>query len=352
MAGEPSHGGRPDVKFSAIQSWVGCAFLGISLSGCAGTAQPTLAPQYLAAREEAPAPKANVDPDEKFNRQVFDNNQKFNHDILYPAARSYNENVPEEVRDRIDAFTTNLGEPMVFANNILQLRFEAAATTFGRFAVNSTIGLGGLFDIAAGQGMTHQSGDFGQTMYVYGYRDSAFLMLPVVGPTNYRDAIGTGIEFAASLPAAALIPARYASLASQVDLAGTVTSPLSNLSKAEDMKTLEESSIDFYSMLRSVSQQKRQAELDEALNTSALTAPPKPRDPNAIEPVLELVSSPTMLQKRQMTDVPKMQTADRAAVVLVGPPTPVDMQKSPAEEMSPAEEQASPALEQKSPAEE
>jgi phospholipid-binding lipoprotein MlaA len=285
----------------------------------------------LASAEKEEEPKTISDPNEKFNRSVFESNQDFNHSVLYPVAKAYNENVPEEVRDRIDAFTTNLNEPMVFANNVLQLRPAAAATTLGRFALNSTLGLGGLFDVAATQGMSKQSGDFGQTMYVWGYRDSSYLVLPIVGPTNVRDAIGTGVEFAAQLPAAALIPTKVATLASRVDLAGTVTSPLTNLSKAEHMETLEESSVDFYSMLRSVTDQKRQAELQEALDTSALTSTPPPPDPNAIEPVMTLVSSPTMLQSRQMTDVPKMRVPQQRTVVIVGPPsadtaTPVDTQ--------------------------
>lgn len=342
------------MRVRAILNWVGCALVGVSLSACASTSPPGLSPQHLAAQEDDSTPKPVTDPNEAFNRKVFENNQQFNHEVLYPVAAGYNNNVPEGVRDRIDAFTTNLAEPMTFANNILQLRFEAAATTFGRFAMNSTVGVGGLFDVAATQGMSHQSGDFGQTMYVWGYRDSAYVVLPVLGPTTVRDAIGTGIEFGATIPAAALIPSRYASLASHVDLAGTVTSPLSNLSKVEDLKTLEDSSIDFYSMLRSVSQQKRQAELQEALDTSALTSTPKPRDPNAIEPVTELVSSPMMLEKRNVTDVPKMtRTAERTSIVVVGPPKPAGMERSPAEEdVSPAEEQSSPAQEQKSPAEE
>ncbi len=343
-----------DVKVSAILNWVGCVLVGASLSACASASPPALTPQHLAATEDDPTPKTSADPNEAFNRQMFENSQGFNHNVLYPVAEAYINNVPESVRDRIDAFTTNLAEPMTFANNVLQLRPEAAATTFGRFAVNSTLGVGGLFDIAAPQGMAHQSGDFGQTMYVWGYRDSAFLMLPILGPTTYRDAIGGGVEFAATLPVPALIPSRYATLASHVDLAGTVTSPLTNLSKAEDMKTLEDSSIDFYSMLRSVSQQKRQAELDEALNTSALTGTPPVPDPNAIEPVTTLVSSPMMLEKRNLTDVPKMASTagdHGGSLVIVGPPTPV--QASPAEEeASPAEEQASPAQEQRSPAEE
>jgi phospholipid-binding lipoprotein MlaA len=336
-----------DVKVNAILNWVGCVLVGASLSACASASPPALAPQHLASTTDEAEPKAIADPNEKFNRSVFDNNQQFNHDVLYPVAKSYNENVPESVRDRIDAFTTNLAEPMIFANNVLQLRPQAAATTLGRFALNSTLGLGGLFDVAETQGMSHQSGDFGQTMYVWGYRDSSYLVLPVFGPTNVRDAIGSGVEFAATLPAAALIPTKIATLTSQIDLAGTVTSPLSNLSKAEDMKTLEESSIDFYSMLRSVTEQKRQAELQEALDTSALTGTPPVPDPNAIEPVTTIVSSPTLLEKRQITDVPKMAsaaTSHGSSLVIVGPPTPM--------QASPAEEQASPAQEQRSPAEE
>ncbi len=306
---------------SAIHSWVGCIFVGIALSGCASTGASVSSPTYLASAEKDDVPKTIADPNEKFNRSVFESNQDFNHSVLYPAAKAYNENVPEEVRDRLDAFTTNLNEPMVFANNVMQLRPAAAVTTLGRFALNSTLGLGGLFDVAATQGMSKQSGDFGQTMYVWGYRESSYLVLPIIGPTNVRDAIGTGVEFAAQIPAAALYPTKFATLASRVDMAGTVASPLTNLSKAEDMQTLEDSSVDFYSMLRSVTDQKRQAELQEALDTSALTSTPPPPDPNAIEPVMTLVSSPTMLQSRQMTDVPKMRPAKPRTVVIVGAPS-------------------------------
>lgn len=309
------------MKSSAILSWVGCVFVGVGLSGCAGTGTSAPSPDYLASAEKDDLPKTISDPNEKFNRSVFDSNQDFNHSVLYPAAKAYNENVPEEVRDRLDAFSTNLNEPMVFANNVMQLRPAAAATTLGRFALNTTLGLGGLFDVAATQGLSKQSGDFGQTMYVWGYRDSSYLVLPVIGPTNVRDAIGTGVEFAAQIPAAALVPTKIATLASRVDLAGTVASPLTNLSKAEDMQTLEESSVDFYSMLRSVTDQKRQAELQEALDTSALTSTPPPPDPNAIEPVMTLVSSPMMLENRQMTDVPKTRAPKQRTVVIVGSPS-------------------------------
>jgi phospholipid-binding lipoprotein MlaA len=318
--------------------------LGAGLSACA-TAGPSLPPaDHLVSPEQTDTPRPISDPNEDFNRSVFESNQKFNHAVLYPAAKAYNDGVPEAVRDRVDAFTTNLSEPMVFANNVLQFRLKAAATTLGRFAVNSTLGLGGLFDVAAAEGLSHQSGDFGQTLYVWGFRDSNYLVLPIVGPTNVRDAIGSGIELIAQLPAAALMPAQIASTANVVNVAGTVASPLADLSKAEDMQTLEESSMDFYTMLKSVTHQKREAELQEALYTSALTGPPVPSDPNAIEPVMVLVSSPTMIEKPQtvvaqskpdetVADGPTVSSFMQrgGTVVVVGPPTPVPVSQEEAE---------------------
>lgn len=329
---EARAGGIRDVKNWSILKVAGSVLLVASLSACAGAPVIPPPPQHLASPEKDEEPKAISDPNEAFNRSVFENNQTFNHAVLYPVARAYNENVPEPVRDRIEAFSTNLSEPMVFANDVLQLRPKAAVTTLGRFAFNSTVGIGGLFDVAATQGLKHQSGDFGQTMYVWGYRDSSYLVLPVVGPTNVRDAIGSGVEFAAQLNSGAFIPTSVQSMKSvadfiedtesirnAVDVAGTVTTPLTNLSKAQDMETLEDSSVDFYSMLRSVTDQKRQAELQEALITSALTGTPQPPDPNAIEPVMVLASSPTMLELQRARSV-SPETA--GTIVVIGPPVP------------------------------
>jgi phospholipid-binding lipoprotein MlaA len=159
------------------------------------------------------------------------------------------------------------------------------------------VGIGGLFDVAETQQLAHQSGDFGQTLYVWGVRDSPYLILPILGPTNVRDAVGSGIEFAAQIPVGGLYPARLAATAQNVSTAGTILGPLSDLSKVEDLEALEQSSLDFYTMLRSVADQKRQADLHEALETSALTAPPVPADPNAIEPVMVLTASPAWSEK-------------------------------------------------------
>lgn len=255
-------------------------------------------PEFLASPDQPAGPPPTSDPWEQQNRAVFEGNQEINHNVIYPLARAYNDNVPEQVRDRVDAFTTNLNEPVVFANNVLQLRMEAAATTLVRFAMNSTLGIGGLFDIAASQDLPHQSGDFGQTLYVWGVRESPYMVLPILGPTNLRDAVGNGLEFAAQIPAGAIYPAGMATtVAGHVGTAGAVLGPMSDLRKAGDMQALEESSLDFYSRLRTAAEQKRQAELQEAIETSAFTAPPSPPDPNAIEPVTVLTASPAFVEK-------------------------------------------------------
>ena len=234
-----------------------------------------------------PADAAEVsDPFEKMNRSTFERNLRFNHSVIYPAAKAYHNVVPEPVRNSIGNFVSNLDEPFVFANDVLQLRLEAAATTVGRFSVNSTVGVGGLFDVATKQKLLQQSGDFGQTLYVWGMRNSPYLVLPVIGPTNVRDLIGTTVEiataipafaatipaYAASVPADSLLPTHIATAANNLTVAGSVASPLTKLDQADQMAQLEDSSIDFYSMLRSVVNQKRQAELDEAVQTSGWTA--------------------------------------------------------------------------------
>jgi phospholipid-binding lipoprotein MlaA len=277
---------------------IAALMIAAGLSACASTEGGMPRPEFLASPDQPAEPPEISDPLEQQNRAVFEDNQQINHEIIYPLARAYNDNVPEDVRDRIDAFTTNLGEPVVFANNILQLRMAAAATTLARFALNSTVGVGGLFDVAASEQLTHQSGDFGQTLYVWGVRDSPYLVLPILGPTNVRDAVGSGIEFVAQIPAAGLYPTGLAAtMAGHVSTAGSVLSPMSDLRKVGDLETLEQSSLDFYSMLRSFADQKRQAELREALETSAWTAPPSPHDPNAIEPVMVLTASPAFVEK-------------------------------------------------------
>ncbi len=118
------------------------------LVGACATGPQVPPPSYLAKADAPVEPGEPADPMEQMNRKVQDFNNSVNHGLVYPIAKAYRESVPEPVRDRIDAFTTNLSEPMTFANNVLQLRPDAALVTLARFITNSTVGLGGLFDVA------------------------------------------------------------------------------------------------------------------------------------------------------------------------------------------------------------
>lgn len=286
----------------------GCAASGFSLPSPERLAShdPSLEPRDARAALDAPKDLAALpgeptevsDPLESMNRSVFERNQRFNHAVVYPVAKAYRNNVPEPVRDSVEAFASNLTEPMVFANDVLQLRLGAAATTVGRFAINSTLGGAGLFDVATRQNLPHQSGDLGQTLYVLGMRDSPYLVLPVIGPTNLRDLVGTTAELAATIPAGefvGLLSTQVASTVSNLGVAGTAASPFTKLGQADQMQELEESSIDFYSMLRSVVYQKRQAELQEALETSGWAAHPSaPSSPDG--PGTASVTAASLLQ--------------------------------------------------------
>ena len=331
------------VVFGRVGNSVSAIALAAMLSACASRAP--VEPQFLASPGRTSAPttaSTPTDPNERMNRAVFENNQEINHSVIYPVAKSYRDSVPEPVRDSIDAFTSNIGEPFIFANNVLQLRFPAAATTLGRFIVNSTFGIGGLIDVATPEGMTRQTGDFGQTLYVWGVRDSEYLVLPVVGPTNTRDAIGNGFELAAQLFMGSVLPTSAATAANHMGAAGTVASPIASLSKVDQMQQLETSSLDFYTMLRSVVEQKRQAELRAALRESPLSSIPGLEDSSGPEAATPLVSPALMSPALQSPALesptlqsPALESPAISSPALVAPPTPAERPKKQASDRAP-----------------
>jgi phospholipid-binding lipoprotein MlaA len=239
----------------------------LCFGGCATNTLSTLEAGYLGSAAKSSIPTEIADPFEASNRAVFEQNQKFYKAAVYPTAKAYGGATGAPLRQRIEAFAGNASEPATFANNVLQLRPAAAATTLARFAINTTVGLGGLFDVAADQNLARQTGDLGQTFYVWGARDSQYLVLPIIGPTTVRDALGSGLEMAAQVPLGLILPQRAASIVGGI---GSVGGPLTGLSRVEELQALEDSSLDFYVALRSIVGQKRQAELDQALAGSLL----------------------------------------------------------------------------------
>lgn len=200
-------------------------------------------------------PPAQVsDPLEPANRAVYALNNGFNTVVTFPLTKGYETIVPPPARQAVAAGISNLNEPTVFANNILQGRFSSALITLERFIVNSTIGVGGLVDVAALGGLPKQTGDFGQTLFVWGWRDSPFIMMPLLGPATIRDGIGFGVDSAAS-------PGMYAVFRVGGRVPPAAIGGFDGLRRAKDLQTVDETAVDPYARLRSVYYQNRRQEL-------------------------------------------------------------------------------------------
>jgi phospholipid-binding lipoprotein MlaA len=158
-----------------------------------------------------------------------------------------------------------LKEPRIFVNNVLQLRMAAAAYTASRFVFNTTFGLGGLFDVAGREGIGQQSGDFGETLFVWGVSDGAYVVLPYTGPATTRDAFGSIVDMAAD-PLGWLIGTKFLSTATHVAVSAGTTS-LDAADRLGQLKQAEDASIDFYSFIRSGYYQTRRAELRGAIGS-------------------------------------------------------------------------------------
>ena len=137
------------------------------------------------------AAAANNDPLESLNRVFFSFNQTLDEVFIKPAAKSYEKIMPSFFKDRLSDFFSNLGDVATGANQLLQFRFDEGFETVGRVAVNSTVGLGGLFDVASEMNLKKGDEDFGQTMGAWGIGQGPYLVLPFFGSTTLRDLTGT-----------------------------------------------------------------------------------------------------------------------------------------------------------------
>ncbi|MFA5967765.1 MAG: MlaA family lipoprotein [Sphingomonas sp.] len=144
------------------------------------------------------ARRGNVpgDPLENVNIKVFDVTQSVDKAVTGPIAHTYKHTLPNPVRSGLRNFFGNLNEPVIFLNFLLQIKPGKAMETVGRFAVNSTIGGAGLFDVAKKKpfNLPHRPNGFADTMGYYGVKPGPFFYLPIVGPTTLRDAIGDGLD--------------------------------------------------------------------------------------------------------------------------------------------------------------
>jgi len=252
----------------ALAAWMTAVL--ITLGGCSSTGKgPSTGTNATASAE---IDEAN-DPIEGVNRFVFDVNLKLDEYALKPVAKGYRAAFPLLVRDGVHNFLDNLKSPIVFMNDVLQANVSGAHATFGRFLINSTIGIGGLFDIAGNNGLKGHSADFGQTLGVWGVPEGPYLVLPIFGPSNPRDTVGLVAD---SFADPFSILAEENGLTYLIFVRAGVSAVDSRSRTIELYDDLQRNSLDFYSAARSLYRQRRQAEiqhrasLEEANPTSAV----------------------------------------------------------------------------------
>ena len=197
------------------------------------------------------------DPFEQTNRSVFDFNNTLDENIFLPGARFYVSVVPEPARDVVHNFLINLDLPVTFANDVLQGQLDRSGETMMRTLVNTTVGVGSLFDVATRIGIPYHTEDFGQTLAVYGVPAGPYLILPVVGPNPPRDLIGNVADIY-------LDPTTYITIREHVWWSigrGTLSSLDLRSRNIETLESIERTSVDYYASVRSLYRQNRNNEI-------------------------------------------------------------------------------------------
>jgi phospholipid-binding lipoprotein MlaA len=198
-----------------------------------------------------------ADPIALWNRGMFYFNDKFYFWVAKPVARGYSFIVPEPVRESVANFFANITAPVRVANNILQLKFKRAASEVGRFGVNTTLGIAGLFDVAGDQlGVEMHEEDLGQTLGHYGFGHGIYIVWPLLGPSSLRDTVGfVGDIF--------LDPVYYIERRRDA-IAIRAYGSMNDLSlRIGDYEALKEAAIDPYVALRNVYIQLRKKQVEE-----------------------------------------------------------------------------------------
>jgi phospholipid-binding lipoprotein MlaA len=227
-----------------------------------------LAVATSAARAQTPE-----DPYEKINRRFYTSGMDADRKYLQPAAHLYQRLTPGLIGIAIHNFITNLSEPVVVGNDILQLRVQRAANDFARLVTNTTFGIGGIIDLAKRQGLPHRDNDFGVTLGRLGVKPGAYLFLPFLGPTDVRDAIGMGVDTLMSPLAWARFPGHF-TLEVTTTIAGAFDK---RITAQAQLDAVTADATDPYATIRSDFLQSREAAIrgeDEVPTLTPIDEPP------------------------------------------------------------------------------
>jgi phospholipid-binding lipoprotein MlaA len=249
----------------------------LSISGCVVMDSP----DKVAQVEET------NDPFEPANRYIFEVNNFLDEFMLKPASAWYQAALPQPAQDGVQRFLANLRLPWTAINDFFQGKPDRSYMALARFSINTTVGVLGIFDVATGWGFPAHEEDLGQTLGVMGLPDSPYLMLPVFGPSNPRDAIGLVADFY-------LDPVNLA--ARHYDGNDTWIPTIRSGATALDMRArndqlisdLRKQSADFYATVRSVYRQRRAAQIENRGEDSSNYPGPKlmvePAGANPLQP--------------------------------------------------------------------
>ena len=195
---------------------------------------------------------AKIDPLEPMNRAVFSFNETLDDYVVKPVAQAYKFILPQMVRTGITNFFGNIGDVFVAVNNLLQGKPKDAASDVGRVVVNTTVGVLGLIDVASDAGLEKHKEDFGQTLGVWGISDGPYLVLPVFGPSNFRDTVGEVFDVKTDL----VQSSKHLSVETKNEITGLrVVNRRANLLDASEL--IEEAAFDKYSFTRDAYLQRR-----------------------------------------------------------------------------------------------
>lgn len=244
-------------SFPSLRGQVGPALVSAPFTGAFAVPAPEplgRPPPRFAPAPGPSLPEEVIDPLEPINRVIFDFNDTVDTLIFRPVAAVYGFIAPDLVKRSVRNFFANLNAPVILANDLLQLTFEDAGITTARFAINTTVGLLGFFEVASDFGLPPHHADFGQTLHSYGVGQGLFVMVPLLGPSTARDALGSLVD-------TLFQPANYF-LETPQDLGLALVEGISRREALiVALDDLRENSIDFYAALRGAYYQDRATEL-------------------------------------------------------------------------------------------
>lgn len=203
------------------------------------------------------------DPFESVNRVTFEFNRKVDKVLLKPIAKGYKMFTPWPVREGVTNFFSNMGEVPTTINDGLQGQFSHAASDVGRFTINTTVGLLGLFDIASHMGLEKRYNDFGVTLAKWGIRKAPYVVLPILGPSTVRDGLALVVNYQYFTLWPYIYPIRLRNGLFALD----VINLRAALLDAENVMT--QASLDPYIFMRDAYLQKRNSLIDPKNQTQA-----------------------------------------------------------------------------------